>query len=314
MTATAGQGLVVTRPGFFTLLQDAGRRGVMHLGLAAGGAMDRHAWAWANRLLGNAYDSAALEITFGNVEFTSELDTQIAVTGADAACTVNGEPRPLWSTLRLRAGDRVALGVPKSGIRSYIAVLGGFQVSRGLGGSCASFIREGMGSLNGDGCKLAQGDHLPCLSGLAPVANRKVPEGWRPDYKTPLSLPVILGAQVERFSAATLETFFQGPYTLSPQFDRMGARLKGPALAVTDNTLISEGTSLGAIQVPSDGQPILLLNDRQTIGGYPKLGAVTPRGLDALAQRPPGTEVRFSPVALHQAQREEHEFLSFFNA
>lgn len=117
---------------------------------------------------------------------------------------------------------------------------------------------------------------------------------------------------MDRFPAASLATFFSSVYTLTPQTDRMGARLKGPALEVLDTRLISEGTSLGAIQVPPDGQPIILLNDRQTIGGYPKPGTVTPRSLDALAQRPPGTQLRFRPVALHQAQQEERRFLEFF--
>ncbi|MCG7199434.1 biotin-dependent carboxyltransferase family protein [Marinobacter pelagius] len=306
-------GFTFTKPGFLTLLQDGGRRGAMHMGLATGGAMDRHAWAWANRLLGNPYGTPALEITFGGVEFRSHLDTQIAVTGAEVQCAVNREPRALWSTINLKAGDTVSLSAPKRGVRTYLAVLGGFQVKPGLGGSCATFTREGTGGLQQDGRPLNAGDHLPCSENQATVPNRKVSDHWRPDYREELELSVIPGAQIDRFPARVLETFFSEPYTLTPQTDRMGARLKGPALETTGQTLISEGTSLGAIQVPSDGQPILLLNDRQTIGGYPKLGAVTPRSLDALAQRAPGTRLRFRPITLHEAQLEEREFLEFFS-
>jgi len=305
-------GFVITRPGFLTLLQDAGRRGVMHMGLATGGAMDRHAWAWANRLLGNPWGTPALEVTFGNLEFRSELDTQIAVTGAAVSVTVNGVSSPLWSTVSIRAGDIVSLGTPKTGIRSYLAVSGGFRVSPGLGNSCATFTREGTGGLHQNGRPLQAGDHLPCAPATSPVPNRRVPEQWQPDYREELVLDVILCAQADRFPAQALETFFSSPYTLTPQSDRMGARLKGPALEVLGQRLISEGTSLGAIQVPPDGQPIILLNDRQTIGGYPKPGAVTPRSLDALAQRPPGTRLRFRPVPLYEAQQKERRFLEFF--
>ena len=309
---SAQAGFYITKPGFFTLLQDAGRRGVMHLGLASGGAMDRHAWAWANHLLGNDYGAAALEITFGGAEFSCGLNTQIVVTGADVKLTVNGEPKSLWTTLHVSAGDSVALSAPRAGVRAYLAVRGGFLVGADLGGSCATVVREGAGGLQGNGQPLKEGDFLPCRPVTSPVANRKIPSQWIPEYHEPLTLNVIPCAQVERFSEAVLETFFTSTYTLSPQADRMGARLIGPALEITDRQLFSEGTSLGAIQVPADGQPIILLQDRQTIGGYPKLGAVTPRSADALAQRPPGIQLRFRETSLQEAQQEERQFLAFF--
>lgn len=307
-------GLRFTKPGFLTLLQDGGRQGVMHMGLAAGGAMDRHAWAWANHLLGNRYGAAGLEITFGGIEFVCDLDTQIALTGAEARLTVNGEPRPLWATVTVRAGDTIALSPPTSGVRNYLAVLGGFVADAGPGDSCATIVREGTGGLHRNGQAVAQNDVMPCRPGLRFVPSRKIPDVWIPDYRADLYLQVIPCAQIDRFGAEALNTFFSNPYTLTPQADRMGARLRGPALNVSGKSLLSEGTSLGAIQVPTDGQPIILLNDRQTIGGYPKLGAVTPRSLDALAQRTPGSRLHFQPVPLHAAQLQERHFLMFFRA
>lgn len=306
-------GLIVKKPGFLSLLQDAGRTRVMHLGLASGGAMDRHAWAWGNHLLGNAFGSPALEITFGGSEFTCTVHTQVAVTGAAVSCTVNGEPRPLWATLSLEPGDEIALSAPQSGLRAYLAVRGGFNVEPGLGDSCATFTREGTGGLHHNGKPLQTDDVLPCAADPEGVPSRKVPDAWIPDYAGEITLNVILGAQVDRFPSRSLEAFFNEPYELSPQSDRMGARLSGPALDINGERLISEGISLGAIQVPADGQPIILLNDRQTIGGYPKLGAVTPRSLDALAQQLPGSPLRFRPIALHEAQRQEQAFLRFFS-
>ncbi|MBJ6136938.1 biotin-dependent carboxyltransferase family protein [Marinobacter litoralis] len=309
---SAQAGFHVTKPGFFTLLQDEGRRGVMHMGLASGGTMDRHAWAWANHLLGNRYGATALEITFGGATFTSGLNTQIAVTGAEVQLTVNGQQKPLWSTIQIETGDVVALSAPRAGVRCYLAVRGGFVSETHLGNSCATVFREGTGGLHGDGSPLREGDFLPCNATAPPVVNRTIPNHWIPDYSTPLTLDVLLCAQAERFSATARSTFFANTYTLSPQSDRMGARLAGPTLEASERQLISEGTSLGAIQIPADGQPIILLQDRQTVGGYPKLGAVTPRSLDALAQRPPGTRLHFRETTLQSAQQAERQFLTFF--
>ena len=130
------------------------------------------------------------------------------------------------------AGDTVTLSAPRTGIRSYLAVRGGFRVPPGLGGSCATFTREGTGGLHRDGRPLQAGDRLPCPPSLEPVPVRKVPQPWQPDYRAPLELAVIPCAQVERFPADTLARFFASEYTLTPQTDRMGARLKGPALDV----------------------------------------------------------------------------------
>lgn len=307
-------GFLIESPGFLSLLQDAGRSGVMHLGLATGGAMDRHAWAWANYLLGNRFGAAALEITFGRLEFVSQVNTSIAVTGAAVTLTVNGATQPLWANLVLKVGDRISMSAPGAGLRNYLAVVDGFQVTPGLGNSCATLHREKTGGLQGDGQPLKAGDLLPCQAQhhhCGPV-RRRVPTGWIPDYREPLTLDVILGAQLDRFPAASLECFFNQPYALSAQSDRMGARLEGPVLDVYGERLVSEGVSLGAVQVPANGLPIILLNDRQTIGGYPKLGAVAPRSLDALAQRQPGTTLRFRALALHEAQRREQSFLAFF--
>jgi biotin-dependent carboxylase-like uncharacterized protein len=305
-------GFVIENAGFLSLLQDGGRTGVMHMGLASGGVMDRHAWAWGNYLLGNAYGTAALEITFGKIEFVSQLDTKIAITGARVDCTVNRKAQPLWETVAIQAGDRVVLSTPKAGLRSYLTVAGGFAVPPALGQSCSTLHREKTGGLHNNGEPLKAGDLLPCTPGMAFGPKRKVPAGWIPDYTRKLILDVVSGVQADRFPAASLERFFSEQYTMSAQTDRMGTRLEGPALEVLGERLISEGIGLGAVQVPANGLPIILLNDRQTIGGYPKLGAVVPRSLDALAQRQPGDSLQFRPVALHDAQRREQSFLRFF--
>ncbi|WP_265733880.1 biotin-dependent carboxyltransferase family protein [Marinobacter sp. X15-166B] len=172
------RGLKVIKAGFLTLLQDAGRTRVMHQGLASGGAMDRHAWAWANRLLGNAYHTPTLEVTFGSLELESRTTTRIAVTGAAVPCTINGNPHPLWRTLQLYPGDRLQLGTPKSGLRSYLAVSGGFAVTQGLGGSCATLVREGTGGLHDNGQPVRDGDELPCGSPPSEAMSNPPPAGF----------------------------------------------------------------------------------------------------------------------------------------
>lgn len=308
-------GMIVKRPGILAQLQDAGRRGVMHFGLANGGVMDRHAWAWANHLLGNSWGAAAIEVTLGGVVLEVQSYTAIAVCGADLSLQLNDEPLPLWRVHQVKPGDQLSFGHPRHGMRAYLAVLGGFQVEKTLGQSCATLMREGTGGLHGDGLRLQAEDLLP-LSEQVPteaLLARRVPDRWIPHYQADLTLDVVLGAQVDSFSTDALTQFFDQSWTISPLSDRMGARLEGTAIMSLNQHMISEGIGLGAIQVPADGQPIILLNDRQTVGGYPKLGAVTPRSLDHLAQRQPGSQISFTPIPLHDAQRQERQFLNFFS-
>lgn len=307
-------GMIVKRPGILALLQDAGRRGVMHYGLANGGVMDRHAWAWANHLLGNSWGAPAIEVALGGLALEVKACTAIAVCGADLSLQLNGEPLPLWRVHRVEPGDELSFGHPRQGMRAYLAVSGGFQVASSLGQSCATVMREGTGGLQGDGQRLQVGDILPFVA--QPPSDtllaRRVPDRWIPDYQADLRLDVVLGAQVDAFPAEALAQFFDQSWTVSTSSDRMGARLEGGAIKGLSQRMISEGIGLGAIQVPADGQPIILLNDRQTVGGYPKLGAVTPRALDLLAQRQFGSPISFVPTALHEAQRQERQFLNFF--
>lgn len=307
-------GMMVKRPGILALLQDAGRRGVMHFGLANGGVMDRHAWAWANHLLGNAWGAPAIEVTLGGMVLEVQSCTAIAVCGADLSLQLNGQPLPLWRVHRVEAGDQLSFGHPRQGMRAYLAVSGGFQVSQSLGHSCATVMREGTGGLKGDGQRLQAGDILPFAAQQPSdmLLARRVPDRWIPDYQADLALDVVLGAQADSFPAEALTQFFDQSWTVSTSSDRMGARLEGGAIQGLCERMISEGIGLGAIQVPADGQPIILLNDRQTVGGYPKLGAVTPRALDLLAQRQFGSPITFRSVPLHEAQCQERQFLNFF--
>lgn len=300
----------VLHGGMLALLQDAGRRSVMESGLATGGAADGHAYAWVNRLLANSADASVIEVTLGGLQVRFAAATTIALTGADCQPRLNDDVIPMWQTVVVPAGAELHLGHVRKGLRSYLAVAGGFHVERSLGGSCSTVLREEMGGLDNTGRRLEAGDCLHYEPMVRP--HQAVSSRFIPDYQQPLTLRVVLGAQVDSFSNASLNTFFSSSYMLSPKSDRMGIRLEGASIASLRTGLISEGIALGAIQVPADGQPIILMQDRQTIGGYPKLGSVLPLDLYALAQRQPGAELKFSPISLFEAQQTMVTFLKFF--
>lgn len=295
MTEQRNEGLKVIRPGMLTLVQDLGRFGYQHLGLTPGGAADEQAFLWANKLLGNSPNEAALEITLGGLELMVQVSTCIALTGADLQARCNGEALPNWQTHNVRPGDHLQFGFPRSGVRAYLAVAGGFAIAPTFG-SVATVVREQMGGLNGNGRALQVGDCLPC-SAIKPRTQRRMPPRYIPDYTAPLTVRVMEGHQRSLFEATNLRRFYASEYRVSNHSDRMGFRLEGPALQPADEGIVSEGINFGAIQVPPNGQPIILLKDRQTIGGYPKLGSIHPLDAFALAQRQAGQPVRFTPIS-----------------
>jgi biotin-dependent carboxylase-like uncharacterized protein len=312
MTTESASGFFVKRAGPLALLQDAGRFGVRQLGVTQGGPLDLHAWAWANHLVGNAWGTPALEITFGGLQLVAEQDLSVAVAGADLSATLEERPLALWRTVKVRRGERLAFGSPASGLRAYLAVAGGFTAEPVLG-SVACVAREGLGGFDGRGSRLAEGDGLPVGKATANgPESREAPETERPDYRAPACLSLLPGAQVGAFTGRSLFDTFNSEWQVDDRADRMGVRLTGPRLHCRIESLISEGISLGAIQVPPDGQPIALLNDRQTIGGYPRLGNLTPLAASRLAQCMPGQTVTLRAVAVEHALSEHRAFLGRF--
>lgn len=308
-------GLRVRRAGPLALLQDAGRCGVRRLGVTQGGPADLHGWAWANRLVGNAWGTPALEVTFGGLELVAERDLTLALAGADLGTTLDGEPLAGWCSFSIKAGQRLAFATPVNGLRAYLAVAGGFAAPAVLG-SVACVVREGLGGHDGQGHRLAEGDRLRVASGRAMGGRdigREAPAEARIDYRRPAELALLPGAQVGEFSGESLYRAFNAPWRVDDRADRMGVRLAGPPLACRVTSMISEGIGLGAVQVPPDGQPIVLLNDRQTIGGYPRLGALTPLACSRLAQCPPGQEVRLKAVGTERALAAYRRFRHAFD-
>ncbi|MCL7943759.1 biotin-dependent carboxyltransferase family protein [Marinobacter sp. ATCH36] len=308
MSKSNKAGFRVSRSGPLALLQDAGRFGVRHLGVTQGGPADLHAWAWANRLAGNPWGTAVLEITFGGLELVAERDLTIALTGANLGVRHNQQSAPMWRTMAIRAGDTLTFGSPVNGLRAYLAVAGGFRGDTVMG-SAACVVREQLGGFDGLGTSLSEGDTLTVNEAESTPADQIAPESEQRDYRQTTTLDLLPGAQIAAFTGKSLFDAFNSQWQVDQRADRMGVRLTGPALQCTIGSLVSEGISLGAVQVPPDGQPIALLNDRQTIGGYPRLGNLTPLAASRLAQCMPGQTVRLRAAGIDSALRQHRQFL-----
>ena len=299
--------LVVARAGMFDTVQDLGRCGFQDLGMPTAGAMDPVALHLANALAGNDEGTAALEISLLGPELRVEADSaRVAVVGPVRLSVVDAPapaevPRPLDAdrSHRLRRGQALRVGAIDGVSVAYVAVEGGFDLTPFMG-SLSTYARAGLGGL--DGRKLRDGDLLPLkLAAVAERAERRLAAPF--DYgRGPVR--VVLGPQDDYFSAAGLDAFLSGTYTVTKEADRMGFRLEGPAIAHNEKgaDIASDGIAPGAIQVPAEGQPIILLADRQTIGGYTKIAAVISADLPRVCRLLPGKTLQFAAVSVAEAE------------
>jgi len=292
----------VIQPGLLTLIQDRGRFGQHRLGLTNGGPLDSHAFDWANKLCGNESNASALEISIGGLVLEAQTDTYIAITGADMKVTINNSAIELWQTIKINSGDKINFAFATSGARAYLAVADGFKIAESFT-STATVTREAIGGI--DGSKLQAQDLLPCTPTLG-RSLLSLPEQEIPNYSLAVTLRVILGYQQDTFDAVQQRLFFSSQYQLSDKVDRMGFRLQGQSIQSSIEGILSEGICHGAIQIPADGQPIILMNDRQTIGGYPKIGSVIAQDTAKLAQLMPGAYVKFEEISLEKAHNINH--------
>lgn len=298
MTAPA---LVVVRPGLLTTVQDLGRWGQQALGVPVAGAMDTRSLRQANLLVGNGDGAAALEITLLGPTLRATVRTTAVVTGADLEVRVDGRRVPVGRVFEIPEGGELHIGggVPGTGTRAYLAVAGGFDTPVVLGSRSTHLVSR-MGGVGGRalvaGDVLAIGDarrDAPRLDITVPPA--AVPLGGR--------LRVVLGPQDDWFTPATLDTFLTASFAVSARSDRMGFRLDGPPIVASRKAeLVSEPVAFGAIQVPSGGAPILLMADRQTAGGYPKIATVIAADLPLAGQLAPGAPVRFTACTRAEAR------------
>lgn len=289
----------VTQPGALTTVQDLGRFGYQQFGVPTSGALDNYAFRIGNLLVGNNEGAASLEITLFGCQLCALHDTSMAITGADLSATINGKPAPAWESLLIKRGEVLSFSKLKSGCRAYLAVAGGISVPEVMK-SASTFVRAGIGGLNGR--PLRQGDILSANERSAPSTAARMPAEYVPVYGNRIELRVILGPQDDYFTDKGKSTFLNSEYIVSAQADRMGYRLEGPRIQhLSGADIISDGIPLGAIQVPGDGLPIILLADRQTTGGYTKIATTASVDMPKVAQAKPGDRIRFPQVNEEQA-------------
>jgi len=286
--------LSIIQAGPQTLLQDNGRQHCQHLGIAQCGAADQQALHIANLLAGNTQRHiAALEITFGVFTCTFSADTRIGLAGAPCRAFINDQPLQPYCGIRIKKGDTLTLKGVTSGVRTYLAVWGGFHVPHAYN-SQAMHPKE---TWNSDTPQtLHRGDTLVLSSPPAHILSKPIAylkKTYQPDFTTPLHLQLTPCYQYDKFDTAEIARLCHHTYTVHTHSDRMGTRLTGEAIAWAHSGILSQPIAIGAVQIPPNGQPIVLLNDRQTLGGYPIIGCVNKEQLGALSQRQPHQPVCF---------------------
>lgn len=296
----SGCAFEIRAAGLQALLQDGGRHGQAKQGVSASGAMDRRSLQAANRLVGNASDTACIEVAYGGFQLACRGDAVVAVTGAEGPVTLTRAdgaqwPLPRYQPVALAEGDVLALGEPTAGIRSYIAVRGGFDIAPVLGSlSSDTLARVGPAAI-------AVGDVLPvrAVSAGALVGEPEAPPTDLPTVREEVVLDIVLGPRTDWFTPDAVELLCGQAWTVTPQSNRVGIRLAGEeALARANHAeLPSEGTARGSIQVPASGQPVLFLADHPLTGGYPVIASVATHHLDRAGQIPVNARVRFRPMA-----------------
>lgn len=315
----------IIRPGLLATVQDLGRYKYQKYGVVVGGAMDTSAARTANLLVGNNEAEAVLELTLAGAEFCVTKPALIAVCGGDMAAEVNGKRLPLWRPVLVDGGSVVQLREYRSGCRTYVAVGGGFDLPKVMG-SRSTYVRGGIGGYNGRA--LSGGDTLSIRPPLprslsariiaSMHSNGMAAPAWHAGHfavagisKEPV-VRIVPGSHYEQFTPESRQGLLQASFRVGTQSDRMGCRLEGRTLQLSSPMeLITEAVANGTIQVPLDGKPIVLLADRQTTGGYPRMAQVASVDLSVFAQLKPGDSLRFTLISQREAERlliaEEHD-------
>ena len=307
----------VIRPGLLTTIQDQGRYGLQQFGVIVSGAMDPLALRIGNLLVGNEQHEAVLEITLSGPELVFEEETLIAITGADLSAVIDGQAVPLWRPILVRQGSRLEFGSPGRGCRAYLSVAGGVDVPLVMQ-SRSTYLRAQLGGF--EGRPLQSGDLLNPRSASPSVSQRIkrmserdserlfVATDWfagsdLAEYGDDPTIRVMSGGQSDWFDDESCEAFVSEPFSITRQSDRMGYRLAGPTLRfIQPRELISEAVTVGTVQVPPEGQPIILMADRPTTGGYAKIAQVATVDIPVLAQLKPGAKIRFLMISVDEAQ------------
>ena len=294
---------------FFVTIQDRGRFSYSHIGVTNSGVMDEYAYFIANKLLKNPLDTNILEIGCSNVVFKVNKNTTISITGAFCEFFINDKPKELWQSYEVKKNDILKIGKIINGNWVYLAVFGGFNIEKEFGSNSTS-IKENLGGL--DGNRLQKGDILS-FNKTEELNKTFLKKEFIPKYENELVLRVILSYQYKDFSKDEIEKFFSSDYFVTKDFNRMAFKLQGNKINCDIDGIISEAIAFGSIQIPKDGQPIVLLKERQTIGGYPKIGTLLNIDCFKLSQAKIGTKIKFQEISYNEALLKTKEFYSSFS-
>lgn len=292
----------IIKSGLLTTVQDNGRYGYQKFGVPVSGVMDSFSQRVSNRLVGNDLNEAVLEVTFlgPTIEFLE--DRVIAITGGDLSPMINQKSIAMWKSIYVKKGDILSFGGIKRGCRSYISFDGGIDVPLVMG-SKSTYIKGKIGGFEGSALKV--GDILKCGSpnyNFKFIKGRALCSKYKPEYTNEIIVRVILGPQEDYFTDRGVNTFLSSEYTVTNQIDRMGYRLDGETIEHRKGAdIISDGIAFGAVQIPNDGKPIIMMADRQTTGGYAKIGNVISTDLSKIAQAKQGDKIRFRAISMDEA-------------
>lgn len=301
----------IITPGLLTTVQDFGRVGVMKNGFTQNGAMDRYSMTVANRLCGNCDSAPVLEMTVLGVTARFTQDTVVCVSGADFGAKINDKPIKRNKAYKINNGDILSMGTAKSGMRAYLAVAGGI-VGEYVFGSASTNLKFAFGGHFGK--KLQSGDVLSIGTGAFPLGEIDKWEIPESEYSKDAQLRVVLGPQNEMFTDEDIRLFLSQEYEVTAQSDRMGIRLSGePLKSKNGMDIISDGIVFGSVQVPNSGEPIILMADHQTTGGYAKIATVISVDLPRASQLSAGNTVRFKSVTVEEAEQEAKKQKRFFD-
>ncbi len=305
------QVIKVLEPGPFTTVQDGGRFGYQRYGMAPAGAMDEVAYRLGNLMLGNDANAASLEFTLKGPRLEILDDTILVVTGGHCVVNINGSQEyPVYEPVKVKEGDQVEIGWITEGVRGYVIVQGGLDLPAVMQ-SRSTYLRGRIGGVGG--AQLKGGEVLAVLKEHGPLGRALPGDRW-PSYQPPFVIDVIMGPQADFFTKEGIETFLEGDFQISEAADRMGYRLTGPEVMHVDKAdIISDGIPLGAIQVPGHRQPIIMMKDRQTTGGYPKIATAASYEIYRLGQAKPGDGLSFKKVSIEEAKEKKDDFDKWYH-
>lgn len=300
--------LIIKKAGMLTSVQDLGRWGYQSSGVPVAGAMDLPALRLGNTMLGNPEDAAALEVTLLGPDIEVRGEGAAVFAGADLGFSVNGKAAGSWNTVLLKDGDVITFKGPKGkGCRGNLCFSGGVDIPSVMG-SRSTYMRAKIGGVEGRALKngdvIKVGEPSPLWKRLCGF---QIPEELHMAQDPEAPLALITGLQEDAFTEEGKMLLFESEYTITSESDRMGCRLEGPKIGHTEKgaDIVSDAIPLGAVQIPGHGMPIIMLADRQTTGGYTKIGVLSPLSIEALVQKMPGYKVRFRKADVHEGADEQ---------